>query len=485
MRFQAVSNAHGRFLRHPIRPLLVLLLLAALVRLLVALGTNGILWPDSFAYYRSAALMAKFGNFHWHEIYRTPLFPMFMAPFLWAFGQTPATGEMIIAAQHMLGIASVLLIYLIARRSLGPTVSFYGGALFSIHTLQLYYEAAVHTEALFTFVLLAVLFIFQKYIQHQKAAYALGLGFACAALTLTRPIGQFLLLVLLGTLWIRYGVSRRWVVHSVAAFTMFIATLLPWMITNKIYYRFFGVSQDLGLNLFHRLIDVEKIPPVEKTAYPQVLRVWKHVKDQRAISYFLVYHGLLRERVRKVRADRMMAGFALEALRQDSWAYLDRYLKNSAVVFYRFFFDVRKSVQFCGSDRGPYMCTKNTLGRSEKAFPNDDSNISPMGRRVVYRFFKVAPLPMAFISGFALLGFAVALRRIRSTDPLIIAMAAITLYFAVLTAIFNIPEDRFRLPADSFLIIMFIFTVIQILGYCRQRISYGATAGIKHFSSRP
>lgn len=456
---------HRKFLEDPLRPLLVLVLIAIAVRLLMTVGTNGILWPDSRAYYRSAALMAKFGNFHWHEIYRTPLYPMFMAPFLWTFGQTELAGLLIIVAQRLLGVLSVVLLYKLVRKNFGPGIAFYSSLLLALHTLLLYYETAVHTESLFSFLLLVTLYAGDKFFDEPGVRRAAWLGALCALLTLTRPLGQFVLPVVLLVFLMQQRFTALWWKSAAVSCSVFAAVLLPWMFTNKVYYKFFGVSQDLGLNLFHRVIDVERITPKEDTEYPRVKRVWDAVKDKHRITYFHVYHGLLRERMRRVKADRIMVSFSMETLMQNSGQHLPSYFKNVGITFYNFFFRVRKSVQFCGDAGGPYLCTKNTLGQREKAFANNAAGISTTERAAVQRYFKIAELPMAFISLLAWGGFFVALAKWRSMPATAFMMLLTASYFGLLTAVFNIPEDRFRLPVDPILFCFAGFFVAWVWAY--------------------
>lgn len=471
MEFQRLGATHRRFLEHATRPLVIVIIAAISVRLLMSLGTNGILWPDSRAYYRSAALIAKFGNFHWHEIYRTPFYPLFMSAFFWLFGQTELAGFLIISAQRLLGVFSVVLVYKIARKNFGPGVAFYSSLLLALHTLQLYYETTLHTEPLFTFLLLLVLYVCDKFFDQATSSRAALIGFLCGILTLTRPLGQFVLPIVLIVFLLRERFSSQWWKTVAVSFSIFAAVLLPWMFTNKVYYKFFGLSQDLGLNLFHRIIDVEKIPPREKTEFPRVKRAWEAETIQHEITYFHVYHQLLKERIRRVKADRMMASFAIETLTQESGKYFAPYLKNVVVTFFDFFFRARRSVQFCGDPNGSYMCTKNTLGQREKAFSNNAENISSGKRAAVHKYFRVARLPMAFVSLLAMIGFVSALLHWRKSSPTILLTVLIPLYFALLTGIFNIPEDRFRLPMDPLLFVFAVSTVACAIRYCLGRMT--------------
>lgn len=466
MEFQAIRAAHARFLSAPRLPLLVLLGAAILIRVLMSVGTNGILWPDSFAYYRSGALMAVHGNFHWHEIYRTPLYPFFLSWFMYLFGQNELSGFITIVAQRLLGIGAIWLFYIVARKNFGPTVAFYGALLFALHTLQLYYETVVQTEILFVFLLYVLLYVCDRFFREDSAKDAVLIGLTCGLLTLARPLGQFVVLVVLMAYFWQRGFSKRSLGRAAIALAVTFLTLFPWMMTNKVYYRFFGVSQDLGLNLFHRIIDVDRIEPRSDTAYPRVKNMWEQVRDQRHVSYFLVYHGLIRSGMRPLRADRQMAKFAIETLKEDPLPFL----KNIPIVFYRNFFDARKSVQFCGAEGGPYMCTKNTLGQRRKSFANDPSGTTPGARSLVYDYFKAFELPFATISTFAFIGMPLLLWRLGRRNPMSALFVLLIMYSAALTAIFNIPEDRFRLPTDPLIFACAVYGLLAVLEFCAQRL---------------
>jgi 4-amino-4-deoxy-L-arabinose transferase-like glycosyltransferase len=411
--------------------------------------------------------MATAGNFHWHEIYRTPFYPIFLSPFIYLFGQTALAGIAIVAAQRILGVLSVVLFYKIARSAFTPAIAFYSSLLFSLHTLQLYYETVIQTEVLFVFFFWCVTFVFM---QRQKALTwkrALALGALCACFALTRPLGQFVILLVLGIEAITYRFSKKWLANAALSLFIFALVLFPWFLTNKKYYGFFGLSQDLGLNLFHRIIDVERIQPREDTAYPKVKAVWERVKNKKQISYFLVYHALERARIRSVKADRLMAAFALETLKSNP----NGYLKNSVHTFRRFFFDSRKSVQFCQAERGMYLCTKNSLGQKRKAFANDSRHTWLRARRVILQYFKYLEAPMKLFSGLALLGMLLyAFRPARNATGLF--LVGMTFYFAGLTAIFNIPEDRFRLPIDPVLFLFAVVTVVTLFELLTKKVPH-------------
>ena len=76
------------------------------VRVIVALCSYALVWPDSFSYYDTATGLLH-GDWLRHEIFRTPLYPAFMAA-IFSGGATPAAAEDVILAQHGLGVVATL-----------------------------------------------------------------------------------------------------------------------------------------------------------------------------------------------------------------------------------------------------------------------------------------------------------------------------------------------------------------------------------------
>jgi 4-amino-4-deoxy-L-arabinose transferase-like glycosyltransferase len=447
VKFQKVIQQHQRFVESPFLPLAIVLFCAIFLRLLLTLGSNGILWPDSFAYYRSAALMAKHLNFTWHEIYRTPLYPFFMSPFL-AFGQTLDAGAAIIIAQRLLGIAAIALFYFFSRKVFGAGVAFYSALLFSIHTLQLYYETVVQTETLFVFLLSASLWQSTKLFDSPKVAEALRLGLLLGLMTLTRPLGQYTIPVFLVALAFKYPDRKTFSKLGASLIIASALVLLPWMYVNKITYKFFGISQDIGLNLFHRVIDIEGLEPVKESKYPRVNQIWNQVKHRAPSSYFSVYHQLRRERVSARKADIMLKTVALETLAEYP---IHKFLWTSTKIFFRLFIDARNSVHFCGSDTGPYLCVPSTRGQKAKAFSNDARDLSPFAQRLIRQWFAVSALPFWLISPLAVCGAALLFLRRKFSDPNLLVCLGLVAVLSAMAAIINVPEDRFRLPFDPIL----------------------------------
>ena len=135
----------------------ILLIVGLIPRIILSLGSSPVLWPDSITYLGSAALMADEGNYWLHEIYRTPMYPLFLSIPMRIFGHTAETGDCIVFLQRCLGIASSWLLFLILRRAFNYRVALGGSILFPLSPLQLFYETSVLTKVQFTFFLFVFL----------------------------------------------------------------------------------------------------------------------------------------------------------------------------------------------------------------------------------------------------------------------------------------------------------------------------------------
>ncbi|MBX7145560.1 MAG: glycosyltransferase family 39 protein [Oligoflexia bacterium] len=444
---------------------LVLVLIAASLRLVLTLGSAAVIWPDSFAYYRSAALMAKSGNYVWHEIYRTPLYPFFLSLFL-RIEESLFVGSLIVFAQRCLGIGTIVLFFLSGRKVFNPVVAFVGALLLALHTLQLYYETVIQTEVLFVFLLAVVTYLTLCMLDIQTYKRAICLGISAALLILARPIGQPVFVLSLLVLALRLKNAKTFLAMAVTAVISCAVLLLPWMMINKKHYGFFGVSQDLGLNLFHRIIDVERLEPPADSKYPLVRDLWERVANQPGVTYFKVYHGLIRKKVKPVRADRMLSHVALEALKAEPWSFP----WTSARIFSQLLTKPRNSVFICAAENGPLLCVPKRINKRLPAFERPPAHLKPWAQNAVAWYFRNAELPIALISLLGLLGMLLIARK----DPYearFLFMVGLVFYFTGVSALMNVPEDRFRLPIDAILFMFALESLRMALAYFRPVVS--------------
>lgn len=458
-------QALRRFVNHPSRPLLFLLLTGAAVRLLVLLGANGIVWPDSLGYYHDAKSVLAGRICESHLIFRTPLFPAFWAAFL-ALGDVPSSGLLMIATQHLLGLMSVLLVYRLVRELVDPATAFAAALLFSFHTLQLYYESVVLTENLFVFLLCASAYVFNRALQDHRLCRWLECGALFALLTLARPIGQLLLPALLPLVWIKHRSLPRLATAAAVSLATLFLVLCPWMACNLKTFGFFGVARLQGVQLFHKAFDKAWLPPPPQTRFPDVRRAFdaqRALQDERRIRIDWSVFGQLQKGehdLSPVEADRRMLGFTIEAIRLRP---LD-FIADTATDFRLFFWRAKPSIHVQSSEEhGPYLSSRFNRRIATPAFPRRPVERCRPVRELLAPYFRHGHIPMPLIVLLAVAGAALFTwrRKDRQAEGLIFAM--IPLYLAFFTVVLETYQDRYRLPADPFLFTLAAFAVLEPL----------------------
>jgi hypothetical protein len=439
--------------------LLILLLVGVLARVIVFRGAVPVLWPDSYAYLKSAEDMAYKGNYWMHEVYRTPIYPLFLSQFLMTPPNPVLTGRLIMAAQQLCGLLSGLLLFLTLRRAFSERVALWGSILFLISPLQLYYEVCILTEAQFILLLALFLWLAGRQIEdvsQHRVSYLLcfTVGLAAAVLSLSRPIGQLLLVASWGFCVLRFGVRKRTIYGAMIAGGVFIVSVFPWMKLNHDRYGFWGISRDFGINMFHRVLDVSNTPLPPHSSDAFVRQIYLEAKPSPRPTYFRVYHELRRTLKREgtpkhlvsVAVDQRMGDFALEVLRAHPYDFIPQ----SLVHVWRLFADPRPSLHFCeGEDAKPYLCS-NHPGVRFPSVASDPRRVGRTSKRRVFYLLNVLRIPDLCVSALAFLGLAVGFRGARSEQRLFLAFTVA--YFVGLAAVFNTPEDRFRLPVDGLLL---------------------------------
>ena len=132
-------------------PVLTIVIVGVAVRVLMMFGSDAILWADSDIFLETVDSIRS-GRFLDHDPHRTLLYPYFLTPFLIWSGEPPID-QIIVAAQHLLGVMTAVCFFLAGRRAFGSRIAFAGALLLTVHTTQLFYELSILSEVLFTFVL--------------------------------------------------------------------------------------------------------------------------------------------------------------------------------------------------------------------------------------------------------------------------------------------------------------------------------------------
>lgn len=147
-------------------------------------------------------------------------------------------GEHLVVAQLlnvMFGTGTVILTYLIGRRTLGPIVAVVGAGIVAFFPSLVFYTGVTLSEITFTF--LALLGLYLLIVEAQQGRerdlrLLIGAGLVLGLATLTR--GQaFLLPLIMVPFWLRNGVTQDLIVERLVAVVLGIGLIVaPWTIRN-------------------------------------------------------------------------------------------------------------------------------------------------------------------------------------------------------------------------------------------------------------
>ncbi len=259
-----MSNAH--------RPFLYLLIvavfvhgcaLAAVYRATGRIDTFAFRSLDSQEYYQIARNVAEHGTFSQStepprrpDTWRTPGYPLFLAGVMLVGGGAVST---LIAAQQILGVLNVLLLYGITRRQISDRRAIVVAWLFLMEPYHLYYSMWLMATTLFLTLLLITWLIWQIAAERRQGRWFLLLGVSAGLLILVRPVAILIPPVLLvGLLWRAW--QRRGLLASAEpsagtgrfalSYVLGVAVVLsPWLIRNQVVAGHFALSDQSGVVL--------------------------------------------------------------------------------------------------------------------------------------------------------------------------------------------------------------------------------------------
>ena len=423
----------------------VLLLAGLLTRVVMMSGSTGILWPDSEVFLGTADSI-RAGRYLEHDPFRTLLYPYYLAAMLSAFDGRLA-GTLIIAGQHAMGVAASVFFYLVGRRAVGSRAALAGALLMNLHTVQLFYEASILSEAIFVLVLGVALWIIVRFMSQPSTAGAVVVGLACAAVTFVRPVGQWWVALVLPFAWLAGASLRQRVIAVGAIAGIYLVLLVPWMLINQQQYGFMGVALGRGLGLFIRAFEVDHLQPVTPTTLPEVRDLLDYARARGLGQANYVRDTLDRDlRHSAAQTDELMYAFAVETIQAQPLTFT----VNSARQWLIQLGANLGGVRFCSSARGAYLCSGRTEGYSREPFPNEPLRDRERARELVVSLFRVAYVRMAVVLALALFGLVWVIDQPRPMG--VTALLALTIaYFTLVPALTQYPQDRFRLPVDPLL----------------------------------
>ncbi len=272
---------------------------------------------------------------------RTPLYPLF----LWLAARSGAAGLLpAVLMQHLLGVATVVLLYLLARRLLPVRmrpVAVISGLVLAVIPYPILIEQSILSESVFLFLLAAAAYMLLAWQQEDRPRYAVFCGALLAAAALTRPVAVGIFPLWAGMLFL---VERKRGWKRTAGFLMraglaWAVLLLPLLVRNYVVMGSFALERSLGRNLISvadRWISygVEN----EAGAYPEMRSIYGTYLQQKRGPDAVVVYAAMPELRRATgwtdwEIDRALAAIAWEGIRANPREFLTTRLRRLPLLF--------------------------------------------------------------------------------------------------------------------------------------------------------
>jgi 4-amino-4-deoxy-L-arabinose transferase-like glycosyltransferase len=221
---------------------------AATIRLAFAFRVPVFLLHDSGSYYLPAHDLVHGVGFDL-SIRRPPVYPWFLA------GTIAAIGEELMAvafAQHLLGILTAVLVYILGALAFGRLAGLLAGLLTAVDGTLVVSEHYVMPEALLLALLLATFVLVVLGIRRQSRALFLAGGVALGAAVLCKPVAQALIPVLPAVVLLSFRSWRRTIVPAALLFAGVAIVTVPWALRNLAVHGSLTTAGALGQTLVAR-----------------------------------------------------------------------------------------------------------------------------------------------------------------------------------------------------------------------------------------
>jgi hypothetical protein len=306
-------------------PLLLALVLGAALRVeLVRIAPPFLVANDSADYFTAGYNFLLSGELQL-SLKRTPLYSLFLAGMIQAVGPSL---DRLLGMQHVLGLLTIGLTYLLGRLAFGPLAAAVGALAVALNGSMLTMEHLLISEALYTPLLLAGLAALVAAIQTGRAAFWLLTGILLGLGTLCRPLGFGVLLVVLGALPFT-TIPRGRLVRGAGLVLLGVAICVaPWIVRQSLVHDRAVVNGGLGDALFSRVRrydptfalrdDGRPVPEADRAIRARIFELAPRYEYPREIR------AILRQEfgIGDVEADRLLREVAFTVIAQDPGRYV-------------------------------------------------------------------------------------------------------------------------------------------------------------------
>jgi 4-amino-4-deoxy-L-arabinose transferase-like glycosyltransferase len=272
--------------------------LALLVRLPLSFGRHEVLAGTDSAYYLVLANHLLNGRGFPGEHFYTPGYPAFMA----ALEALPGRREdAITIGQHLIGVAVVVAVLLVAWRYFGRAPALLAATLAAITPVMVVQEHVLFPDFLFGVVVLAGAIALAEAVRRERPSIPLlvtaGVLFGLA--TYVKGSGQFLVVAAPFALVFATRDLRATLKGSAVVAAALVLTIAPWILRNEAQFGYPSMSNQGGMTLFNRVFDVDRqlVPTdAEHGRFVRDVQVRTLAEDPTARTVFPVREALIHER---------------------------------------------------------------------------------------------------------------------------------------------------------------------------------------------
>ncbi len=368
------------------------------------------------------------------EFFRIPGYPVFVAGIL-ALCNSIIT---VVVAQIFVVAATAVLIYQLGARFFSRVVGVCAALIFAFDPTVMLHSLTLLSESLFVFLLVLSVYLLTAPTEGAPSIRrALLIGALIGALTLTRPVGQFLLpLMLAYYLWRHRGSGKAGLYGSAAVLMGLLIVAGPWIIRNGHLSGHYAFTSAPTYNmLFYNVIEYQhEVVGVPKDAFREALFTTLGTSDTRLLRSF--------------------------AYQEREAALIDEYI-GAHLPSYVLFHAVKTIPLFIGSSIADtqrelidmqLIDTPQTpaVSLSGLAISGDISAVLKI--LAAHPFTTSERIFWLLLTGFSALYVILALWRRDERIPEALLFAAIIGILALLVGV--IAYTRYRIPAEPFLLLL-------------------------------
>jgi 4-amino-4-deoxy-L-arabinose transferase-like glycosyltransferase len=201
---------------------------------------------DSSGYIALAESLMDSGTFP--SIFRTPVYPFFIAVIYGLFGKIP---QAVLFAQYLLDSITVLIVIGIFVKITGNTRHAYiAGLAYALNPFAVFASNMILTGTLFAFIFAIAIYFLIAFLKDSSRRKLALSAFLLALSVLCRPISLFIPIVLIFFVVSVKDKVREKISNGFVFIMIFYCTLAPWYVRNYYQFGYWGLSSVSEANFF-------------------------------------------------------------------------------------------------------------------------------------------------------------------------------------------------------------------------------------------